>query len=477
MRKEVLFTRRRLGVVVIISALVCVAMGFDAFGLRTTESQKSSTSVTKSSVIKLGTPLWSIRRAPQSLIDAVGAVRLQSSIDSLLAGTNSCFIVQEDSTLRAQGSTDVPLIPASTQKLFTGLAALEVLGADSKIETAVTTEGTEVTSTVPNLFLVGAGDPLLATADFRESLDKYAATRGIPFTSLESLADQIKAAGVKKVSNGIVADDTRYDDARFVIGWKDSYRSDGQIGPIGALTVNRGFEEGSVSPVDDPALFAAEMLTKLLKERGVTVGGTPRRGRAPDSGARVASVSSATLSEIVQEMLRSSDNLAAEMLTREIGVRVSKEGTTAAGTAAIISELGRLGVDTTDLVMADGSGLGRGNRARCRPLLQVIDLGSRPEFSAVLSGLPIAGETGTLTTQFRQSALTGRLRAKTGSLAEVTGLAGLINVNRSLRFSLLINGQFTETVGIDLRSQVAEAMGAFPDAPGLESIVPAPVGT
>jgi len=464
--------RRLASLALVVGAIICGLMGADVFGVRISQVKKSAPSV-----VNIPTALWSIRRAPQPLIDAVGSLRLKSSLDSLLAGTNSCFIVNEGNALRAQGNPDAVLIPASTMKMFTAAAALNALGADAHFDTVAKVSGSEVSPSVPNLYLLGGGDPLLGTTTFRETLDKFAATRGAPITSLEKLADQIKSSGVKKVSEGIIVDDSRYDTTRFVTGWKDSYRSDGQIGPIGALTVNRGFAQDAVAPVDDPALFAAETLEKLLEERGVAVSGSAKRGRVPESSTSVGSVSSVPLSEIVEEMIRSSDNLAAEMITRELGLKVKNEGTTAAGVAAISDELKSLGVDVSQLSFFDGSGLGRSNRASCQSLVKVINTGERSGFSALWSGLPIAGETGTLTNQLKDTPLAGHLKAKTGSLAGVTGLTGLIDVRRPLRFSLLINGEFTEAGGVDLRSQAAQIIGAFPDAPGIDVLSPIPAGT
>jgi D-alanyl-D-alanine carboxypeptidase/D-alanyl-D-alanine-endopeptidase (penicillin-binding protein 4) len=165
------------------------------------------------------------------------------------------------------------------------------------------------------------------------------------------------------------------------------------------------------------------------------------------------------------------------MITRELGLKVKNEGTTAAGVAAISDELKSLGVDVSQLSFSDGSGLGRSNRASCQSLVEVINTGERSGFSALWSGLPIAGETGTLTNQLKDTPLAGHLKAKTGSLAGVTGLTGLIDVRRPLRFSLLINGEFTEAGGVDLRSQAAQIIGAFPDAPGIDVLSPIPAGT
>ena len=83
--------------------------------------------------------------------------------------------------------------------------------------------------------------------------------RGTPTTPLTALADAIVAAGVKRIPQGIAADDTRYEALRYLPTWKDEYRTGGQVGPLGALTVNGGFSELQPKPVpvDDPAIFAS----------------------------------------------------------------------------------------------------------------------------------------------------------------------------------------------------------------------------
>ena len=90
---------------------------------------------------------------------------------------------------------------------------------------------------------------------------------GTVTTPLAGLADAIVAAGVRAIPGGIMGDDSRYDTERYLPTWKDTYRTDGEVGPLGALTVNDGFSalEPRPVPVDDPALYAAAQLTELLR--------------------------------------------------------------------------------------------------------------------------------------------------------------------------------------------------------------------
>ena len=203
----------------------------------------------------LATPLWSPRRVPQPIVEAVGAQRLQAELDQSVVGGNACYIVDEGGAPLASHQVDTPVMPASTEKLLTTAVALSVLGADAHLETRVVASAAPNNGTVDRLWLVGGGDPLLETPDAQALRDQNPELRGTKTSSLTALADAVVAAGVKRVPGGIVGDDSRYETVRYLPTWKDSYRTDGEIGPIGALTVNSGFSELKPKPipVSDPA--------------------------------------------------------------------------------------------------------------------------------------------------------------------------------------------------------------------------------
>jgi D-alanyl-D-alanine carboxypeptidase/D-alanyl-D-alanine-endopeptidase (penicillin-binding protein 4) len=428
----------------------------------------------------LATPLWSPRRVPQPLVDAVGAQHLQGRLDGELGGVDACFVVTtgDGDTVVAARNPDAPLLPASSQKLFTAVAALSVLGPDHRFETVAVAPAPPSEGTVEQLWLVGSGDPVLATPEFAAELatEPFYEGTDVVLTPMADLADAIVAAGVQRVPGGIHGDDSRHETVRYLPTWRDSYRTDGQVGPLGALTVNDGFSALNPEPVpvEDPALFAALELTRLLVARGVEVGGSPGHSQAPAEAAAVGSVQSRPLRDIVGGLLRSSDNLTGELLTREIGLRAGSDGTTAAGTQAIVDTLGQLGVATEGLILVDGSGLDRGDQATCGQLVETLDLGERPEFQILWEGLAVAGETGTLRGRFAGTPLEGRLRAKTGALMGVTALTGLLDVGRPLRFAFLASGAFSEGEGIALRERVAALIAEFPSAPPADVLVPGP---
>lgn len=459
-------TRRVLVALLVVGALVCGALALTA---------PDRTAERADPVASLATPAWSPRRVPQPFVDAVGAVRLQRDLDGAYGAGDGCFDVMTAAGPVASRQADVPYIGASTQKLLTGAAALAVLGPDSTLSTRVLATGDPASGSVDKLVLVGGGDPLLSTEEFRAALASDPKTAGTPSTSMEALADAVVAKGVRQVGALLVVDD-RYDAERYHPTWPASYRTEGQVGPVGALTVNKGFSrlKPTPVPVDDPGLAAGNTFAGLLRARGVAVGGGAQRGKVPEAANEIAVVESTPVKALVAEVVRSSDNLASEMLIKEIGVRAAKAGTTAAGTAAAAKQLADLGVPMDGVVLADGSGLSRENRVTCRALVGAVDLGARPELAALWEGMAVAGQTGTLADELLGSGLEGRLRGKTGFLNGVTGLAGLVDVGRALRFSLIVNGSFGEAEAIRIRGRLAQIVAGFPQAPPPDALVPAP---
>jgi D-alanyl-D-alanine carboxypeptidase/D-alanyl-D-alanine-endopeptidase (penicillin-binding protein 4) len=421
------------------------------------------------------TPLWSARRVPQPVVDAVGDQHLQRALDQAFPGTGVCFLVQSGGHVVAQHNPTTPLMGASTQKLLVAAAALATLTPDFTYETRVLAPAAPAGGSVDKLWLVGAGDPVLATSAYTTFLQSKDKTRGDVTSSMDALADAIVAKGVQKVPGGIAIDDAHFDAQRFNPTWKDSYRTDGDIANLGALMVNDGWSAWDPRKVaaDDPGLAAGAQLAALLKARGVQVGPVARQS-APADAAAVASVKSAPLEDIVTSMLRSSDNLTAELLLKELGVRASKEGSTAAGAAATLAKLKTLGVPTDGVTLADGSGLSRDNRDTCAALASVLALRTRAGFGALVAGLPVAAQSGTLVDQFVGTPLAGKVTAKTGSLDGVSGFAGIVSLHRPLEFAFLDNGNFAEAAGAPLRVKMATVVGTYPDAPAADALVPAP---
>ena len=426
----------------------------------------------------LRAPVLSARRVPAFLAQTVADTRLRAQLDAALAEPSlgaardhSCLVVRHGERLLLQRRPGERLIPASNLKVLTALAVLDRLGAGERMMTEVRAVAPPRDGVVEGpLWLVGGGDPLLGTAEYAASFENQPQVR----TSLEALADAVVAAGIKVVNGGVMGDETRYDTQRYVPTWKPGYITDFESGPASALVVNDGFVEYKPRHVaaPEPDVHAAGVLAGLLQARGVTVNGPPGEGRAPE-GAKVAEVSSPPISEVVGQMLRESDNLTAELLVKELGYRFAGDGATTSGLKVMRETLTAAGLEVTDLVTLDGSGLDRADRATCDLLMDALDH-SGPA-GPVAAGFPVAARDGTLAKRFQGNPAAGRLRAKTGSLAGVVGLTGYVDVAAGgppLAFTLLANELPRDALGRDLQEKVGAILSRYPEAPEPDALAP-----
>ncbi|MGW0231905.1 D-alanyl-D-alanine carboxypeptidase/D-alanyl-D-alanine endopeptidase [Actinopolymorpha singaporensis] len=317
-------------------------------------------------------------------------------------------------------------IPASTTKLLTSTAALGLLGPDHRFTTKVV-RGAKAGQVV----LVGGGDPSLATAAARSRIvDPARSFRDAP--TVDGLAARtaraLRAAGTTSV--GVLVDDSLFSE-QVNPNWEEQYVPTGVVARISALWVdeNKLSWPSQLPRAKDPALAAGDAFVAALSKNGITVTGGPSHGRAPAKAATIASVQSPPLSDLVEHVLLVSDNDGAEILARQVAVASGKPATFAGAAAAVKGELTRLGVAGADKIsLYDGSGLSRHNRISADVLSKVLVVASRsqnPKLRPLLTGLPIAGFTGSLARRFGDSEGVGLVRAKTGTLSGVSSLAGL----------------------------------------------------
>lgn len=319
-------------------------------------------------------------------------------------------------------------IPASTTKILTGTAVLATLGPAHRFETKV----------VPGrrtgeIVLVGGGDPYFATAAARARFHDPAVPEAATVEELaERTAQALRARGTSRVT-------VRFDESLFQgkvsPTWEPEYVPSGVVSPISALWVDEGrLAWPAWRPrTDDPAMTAAKAFVQALEDAGIAVRGEPTRGKARAASDPIASVFSAPLSQIVEYTLLVSDNDAAEVLARHVAIAEGEPATFDGATRAIKRVLGRLGVTHLDqITLRDGSGLSRDDRISANVITQVLVTAARPEFPdlrPVITGLPVAGYSGSLKRRFQDSGAreaVGVARAKTGTLHAVSSLAGVV---------------------------------------------------
>lgn len=333
-----------------------------------------------------------------------------------------------------QHRPDARAIPASTLKLATAAAVLTALDPADQLAT------TAVAGAKPGeVVLVGGGDPTLA-------IDQHGFYPDA--ARLDELAEQVRAALPETEITKVSVDSTLFSGP--VHGpWDSDIPGGGYVGPITALMTDGGRVDpdpdqghGSSKRWEEPDLAAGRAFAELLGLDGEDV----TRTEAPAAGRELGRVLSPPIQRLVEIMLATSDNVVAEVLARQValarGEPASYPGGAAAMAEILAGELGLAGAKFTD-----GSGLSRGNRLTATMLtdLLVAAVSPRhPELAGLVTGLAVAGWSGTLADRYGGAELApavGTVRAKTGTLAGVHSLAGLVVTadGQLLAFALLAN--------------------------------------
>ena len=361
-------------------------------------------------------PLVSSQASPGAVARTVKSLladrRLGKHVDVLVTD------LETGEPLYRKGSGTVT--PASTMKLLTSLAALEAIGPDHRFRTTVRrVPGTH------RIVLVGGGDPFLQTKPTTEYFYPHRA-------DIQSLARRtataLKADGIRRVR--LAYDDSLFTGPRTPQYWPASYLREGVAPPITSLWVDEGRSPTGSGYVDDPSRAAGQAFRAALGKQRITVVGDVAHRRAPGDAREVALVQSPPLGQIVARLVLVSDNNAAEVVAHHVGKAVRSDGSFAGGALAVRSVLRKLGVPLDGAVIHDGSGLSRADRLQPRTLTEVLRLAAsadHPTLREVVTGLPVAGFSGSLEFRFDTGARAGRgrVQAKTGTLTGVHGLAGV----------------------------------------------------
>ncbi|MBD8079131.1 D-alanyl-D-alanine carboxypeptidase/D-alanyl-D-alanine-endopeptidase [Cellulosimicrobium arenosum] len=359
--------------------------------------------------------------ATEPVADAVQA-KVDDLVDDDRLGPRVGAVVTDAATGERLGAaaTDAGHVPASTQKLLTAAAALTSPGAATTIPTTVLLDGQD------DLYLVGGGDMMLAAGAGDPTLVNGRA--GLADLAGQ-VADELRLTGRTTVT--LRLDDTVFTGDAVSPSVFPGNVTAGYIAPVAALAVDvaRLDDDEYARREADPALAAAQAFVEALDAERVTVEGDVTRARAPSAATAVGEVRSAPLGEVVDYLLQHSDNTITEVVGRLVAIDAGLPGSADAATRAVLATVGALGVDLDGAVLADCSGLGDGSVLTPGQLAAVVGLlvdPAHPELRSGAVGLPIAGLRGTLGDRFLDSAARGVARAKTGSLPDVTSLAGTV---------------------------------------------------
>lgn len=320
---------------------------------------------------------------------------------------------------------DVARMPASVEKLYTAAGALLRYGPEGRLTTTVLSDGLpDETGTIDgDVVLRGGGDP---------AFDASAASE---------LAGRLAQAGLKRITGRVIGDESAFDAFRGVPS--SGYRLTSDVGPLSALSFNHG-RTGISSPYfqASPARFTAQAFERALERRGVKITGSARSGIGPVGMTPLSEWESPPVSALVRSMNVPSDNWIAEMLSKGLGSQFGGEGSTVAGGTVVREAIQPFGI-TPKIV--DGSGLSRANRTTPRQVVQLLkSLDASEVATAFDDSLPVIGRHGTVSRRMRGTPAQDRCAAKTGTLRDVSALAGFCDTvgGERVAFAFLMNGVY-----------------------------------
>jgi D-alanyl-D-alanine carboxypeptidase/D-alanyl-D-alanine-endopeptidase (penicillin-binding protein 4) len=418
-------------------------------------------------------------------------------------GAGLVVVDGDGATLFGRRAT-VPMAPASTLKLVVAASALDKLGPAHRFETRFAANAApDPDGTVRgDLWLIGGGDPTLTSDDLRRGVGTLAragirtidGTLDVDDTAFSGPEQNPRwdpddlsydyAAGTSAIS--VDEDTIEFDvtpdpaggDAHVrPVPENDSIGFTGTVHTAGDtdLTIERqtqlpsfgsvasaGSNDTSSEPRTEYALdghiaqgetqkfykpvlgipgYVGGVVAYMLGERHIGLAGGYRAQAAPATAVPLWIHRSGPLDDIVHEMLVNSNNHTAETLLRIVGESASRPGTDGAGVAVEKAELAKLGVPRDGLRIYDGSGLAPSDRIMPLTLAKLIAAVSRgPLGSTYVRSLPLVGIEGTVRHHDLHEAL-GRVRAKSGHIADVNGLAGTIATEHHGRiaFAFVLN--------------------------------------
>lgn len=383
-------------------------------------------------------------------VDAVAAKALISQFETAASdfgGEYAIAIADAAGNVVAEQNLDTPYTPASTMKTLTAYAAAATLDMGSTLETQTYLEQRE--DGTSRLVLKGNGDMLLGVD---ESDSAHINGRAGLGTLAANTAQALRQRGITSVT--LVYDDSLVRQRPLAQRHRRTrsgprvLRADRIHGRGGGRNWNGANptdpDTFSTYPVlsTQPAREAALVFAQRLTERGIAVNGSVEQGAVPDGTSPIATVSSASLNEIMAFMLRHSDNSLAEEFGRLLALHLNAGNSPAGAVQSVEQVLAQRGISTEGLTMVNCSGLAEDSKLTAHTLLDVqqrnLTSGSG---SAAAEGLSIVGFVGTAANRLNDADEAGLIRAKTGSLGDVTSMTG--NVSRhnggALSFAVIVN--------------------------------------
>lgn len=316
--------------------------------------------------------------------------------------------------------------PASCQKLVTSISALHYLGENYQFTTGLYITGSIAGNILKgDVYIVGGMDPLLSSSD------------------LAAFATALKSKGINQVAGRIYTDLTMKDDLPYGWGWC----WDDKFGPLTALMINGrdGF---------------GEQWLKAMRNAGIRLSHnavTPRI--LPSAGTQHLATATHSIDEVLEPMMKKSDNIYAECLFYQIA---AMGGQKQAGRKQVAEHVRKflesIGQEDATCQVADGSGLSLYNYLTPQVLVALLNYAYQTPSvgNHLMPALPIAGVDGTLEKRMKDSAAQGNVRAKTGTLEAISSLSGYLKASNGhdLSFCIINQGIVRSSQGRDFQDKI-----------------------
>ncbi len=362
------------------------------------------------------------------------AVQLEQLCRGSLSETSEIGLVVEDLTT---GETVFShngrhrMRPASCQKLVTAIAALYYLGADHNVATDLCITGEIGGDSVlrGDVYVVGRMDPMLAQGD------------------VYRLARELAAQGIDSISGRLYVDLSFRDSTRLGWGWCWDDKTD----PLTALSV------------DGRDHFDSEWLNDLNQLGIRLASANVEKGRLPANARRLAQ-SSHTIAQMLQRMMKKSNNFYAESVFQQLA---SMNGQPWAGRKQASSQINKMigketSVSLNDFVIADGSGLSLYNYVTPQMMVALLRYAWKTSRirQALLPSLPVAGVDGTLEKRMHGTPAYARVQAKTGTVEGISSLSGYATSaeGHTLAFCIINQGVRQTSQGRSFQDSVCQIL-------------------
>lgn len=410
-------------------------------------------------------------------------------------------------------NADQRMRPASNMKLLTAAAVLDEFGQEHRFETIVATDGQVKSGQLDgNVYLIGKGDPSLTYEDIQLlanqlheqgirkingdiiaddtyfDRERYSedttwkdesAYYGAAISALTVAPDNDHDTGTVKVivdanstsgrpevglvpetdyvtiqNNAVIVSDN--EEAELEVT-----RTHGRNDIVISGSVAAGESEQEWVAVWEPTEYALQLFHDYVTASGISVKGTVKTAKAPADRTELLRKESAPLKELLLPFMKLSNNGHAEMFIKHIGSN-EQAGNWEDGIYQLGQYLDEIQLPKEQMVIRDGSGLSHVNGITARQLTTLLtEVKEASWFPAFKTSLPVAGMKermvgGTLRNRFVDTALAGKIEAKTGTLTGVSSLSGYMETKsgKHVVFSILLNGLLDEEEGPHIEDQI-----------------------